>query len=651
MSFVRRYSTFPSAQVISQIEGIVIVDLTPPASFAGVNTGVVGLVGEFADMTYAVTVDGSGNVTTKARPVEVTSAQDMLNKVGGFDPTLGDFGGDDGNGFVAINGKRFSRLVLCPVNLASPKGVRLWRELPLNKSTTSATPKTPMAAATISAGTEFTSGANRAKLAKTVTFTADAAFAYGVNGAQNDNTGPEASAFFQAAGANFQTKGVKVGDALVLGVTGGTGLPGTYRIISVDSETQLQVEALDGGDFNWDAATSLPWRIHPAAAFDTGAENVYSQQSGYLIPARAIGPASIAEGAAMAPVAAVATAPGLRMGVMPTEGAVAGGLAYDADVQAENAPQSSDLDALYAGCFDALLTDAYPARDISILFSARTSDAIRAAMKTHVLSASAQGRGRMAVIAPSVNEVDMATVLGDAAPGVGATRDERVIYSWPGVQTSVAQAQNFSLKRADGTYTTDGVLDVRADGFMASVLSNLSAERNPGQAADPVPLCLSPILDFQSGNLPNFNMADYILFRQNGVAAIRFDRASGKSFQSGITSSMVTGQKNINRRRMADEIQDSLAQVYEKFSKLPLTSSLKDAINTETVAYLEGLLSSNNPAAQRIEAYSVDSKSGNTPELNAQGIYVVVVRVRMLATADDIVLQAEVGPTVTISVA
>ena len=47
----------------------------------------------------------------------------------------------------------------------------------------------------------------------------------------------------------------------------------------------------------------------------------------------------------------------------------------------------------------------------------------------------------------------------------------------------------------------------------------------------------------------------------------------------------------------------------------------------------------------------MDSRSGNTPELNAQGIYVVIVRVRMLATADDIVLQAEVGPTVTVTAA
>lgn len=650
MSFVRRFSSMPSASVISQIEGIVIVDQTPEGPFQGVNTGVVGVVGEFADMTYAVNVDGNGNVTTKPHPIVITSAQDLSSFAGGFDETLGDFGGDDGNGFVALSGKSFSRLVICPVNLASPKGVRLWRELPLNRSSTNATPVGTMLAATVPAGTKFTAGSNAAKLAKTVVFTADLAKASGITGNQNATGGAATYATFQAAGASFTAK-AQVGDALVVGVAGGSGAPGTYRIITVVSDTEIQVEQLDGTSFTWSGATDLPWRVHPAASFDTGAAHTYEEQSGYLLPARALGPASVAEGTAMAVVGAIANAPNLKMGIMPDDGATLGGLAYDADVQAANAPQSDALDTLYSTCFEALLADAYPARDISILVSARTSEAIRAAMQAHVQTASTQGRGRMAVIAPAVSEVSIQTVLGDASPGVGATRDERVIYCWPGVQTRVQKAQNISIKRADGTYTTDGVLDVRADAYMASILSNLASERNPGQASDPVPQCLDSVIGFQSGNLPDFKMSEYIEFRQNGIAAIRFDRSTAKTFQSGITTSLAANEKNINRRRMADEIQDSLAQIYEKFSKLPLTTAMKDAIDAETVSYMESLLSTTNPAAQRIEAYSVDSKSGNTPELNAQGIYVVVVKVRMLATADDIVLQAEVGPTVTVTAA
>jgi len=96
MSFIRRFSSFPSTQTISQIEGVVIVDALPPSPLAGVSTGVVGAIGEFADMTYAVNVSGVGAVTTKPQSVEVTSAQDMASFFGGFDATIGDFGGDAG---------------------------------------------------------------------------------------------------------------------------------------------------------------------------------------------------------------------------------------------------------------------------------------------------------------------------------------------------------------------------------------------------------------------------------------------------------------------------------------------------------------------------------------------------------------------------
>ena len=647
MSFVRRFTSQPSAAVINQIEGVVIVDLPVPGPMEGVSTGVVGVVGEFADMQYAVSVDGSGNVSTKAQPVEILSSADMVAKVGGWDATIGDFGGDDGNGYAMLAGKRFSRLVVAPVNLCSTKGVRLYRELPTN--TSAGFPIVPMQAATVSAGTEFKSGSDRVKVGTSVSFTADAQIAFGTDGSHGVYSGVTGT--FTSATGDFVNKGVKEGDALVLGTIGGAGSPGTYRVVAVSSATSIDVEALDGSALSWASTSSLPWRIHPAASFDSGAAHQFSEDAGYLIPARNLVQA-ISSGTAPFPALNAAAAgtgttwqplSGLRMAFNPTSG-----LSFNA-VQGVNVTTSGTLETLYASAIDAMLADASPMRDVSIMVAARTSTAIRSYLKQHVQAASAQGNGRMAVIAPPVSTVSETTVIGDAAPGVGATRDERVVYCWPGVKVSIQEAQNTAIKLASGVTATDGVIDQRADIFMASILSNLASERNPGQATDPVPTCLEGIIGFQSGNLPSFTMTDYILFKQYGVAAIRFDRTGVKVFQSGITSSVTSGQKNINRRRMADEVQDSLATIYEKFSKLPLSTQLKDSIDAETVAYMEGLLSSANPAAQRIEAYSVDTKSGNTPQLNAQGIYVVIVKVRMLATADNIVLQAEVGPTVTVS--
>lgn len=651
--FIRRYGYFPSQQTISQIEGVVIVDLPPPATIQGIQTGVAGIVGEFPDVTYAVSVDGSGNVTTKPQPVEVTSSQDMIDKVGGFDPTIGDFGGADGNGFTAVSGKRFSRLVLVPVNLASSKGVRLWRKLPLCTSATNPSPIVPMQAARVPAGTEFKAGANRVNLAKAVDFTAELDIARGIDGVQVAG-GPTTPITFTSASATFITSGVQEGDALVIGTFSSPGVPDTYRVVAVPSETTLDVEALDGSLQTWTGSANLPYRVHPAAAFDTGANHQLSEVQGYLIPARPLD-STVAEGSYINPTvqapAQTATSwnplTGLQMATQP---GVGNALIYTAAVQAPNVT-GTGLNTLYQTAIDSLLGDSSPARDVSILVAARTTSGIRSYLKQHVQLASANGIGRMTIIGPELTVVNETTVLGSSDPGVGANRDERVIYCWPGVRVNVSEAFGFNILTANGTYTSDGNLDVRADAFMASILSNLAAEKNPGQATDPVPLCLAPILAFQRGNLPAFSMTDYILFRQNGVAAIRFDRTAGKVFQSGITTSLLPGQKNINRRRMADEIEDSLAQAYNPLSKQVLTNQLRDAIDAETVAYLEGLKSATNPAAQRIADYSVDSRSGNTPALYAAGIHVVIVRVKMLATADVIVLQAEVGPSVNITAA
>jgi len=648
--FIRRYGYFPSEQTISQIEGVVIVDLPPPATVQGIQTGVVGIVGEFPDVTYGVTVDGSGNVTTRPQPVEITSSQDMLDKVGGFDSTLGDFGGADGNGFTAVSGKRFARLVLLPINIASSKGTRLWRKLPLCTSATNPSPIVPMQAARVPAGTEFKSGGNRVHVAKSIDFSADLDFVRGTDGEQLAG-GPATPITFRSLSSNFVTAGVQEGDALVVGTFTSLGVPDTYRIVAVNP-TALDVEALDGALQTWTGTANLPFRIHPAAAFDTGGSHQLSEVAGYLIPARPLD-STIAEDSYIYPTvqapAQTATSwdplTGLQIATQP---GVGNALFYTAAVQAPNVT-GSGLNTLYQTAFAAMLGDESPANDVSIIVAARTNSSIRSYLKQHVADASANGIGRMAVIGPELTVVNETTVLGSADPGVGANRSERVVYCWPGVRQQVSEAIGVRIRTANGTYTSDGILDVRADAFMASILSNLATERNPGQATEPVPTCLAPILAFQRGNLPTFSMTDYILFRQNGIAAIRFDRTAGRVFQSGITTSLIAGQKNINRRRMADEIEDSLARAYNPLSKQVLTNQLRDTIDAETVAYLEGLRSSTNPAAQRIADYSVDSRSGNTPQLYAAGIHVVIVRVKMLATADVIVLQAEVGPSVNIS--
>jgi hypothetical protein len=657
--FIRRFQYVPGTDVITQIEGAVIVDLPPPGSITGSGVGTVGVVGEFADMTYGVAVGSSGDVTTKPQPVEVFSSQDMLSKVGGFDETLGDTGISGGNGFIAVRNKKFSRLVIAPVNLCSSKGVRMWRELPTCKSTTDPTAAVILSGAVVAAGREFKSGANRVRSGAKALFTAIGAYKQAADGSVTaaGSSGPTQS-FTSATGAFLTCKSggpVQKGDLLVVGVIGGATFFGanavTYRVTAdAVSATALPVELLSGANFDWSSGAALPYRVHPASDGDTGLQNKAADVGGYLIPARPLDatiPADTVLTPSLVPPAPTATSwdplSGLYMRTIPTTG-----LVYTSTIQAPNAVSDATIDALYSAAIDSLLTDDLPAREVNIVVAARQSSAIRTKCKSHVLNASTQGVGRTTVISPALTTLTTSAAIADSDPGVGGNRDERVDYTFPGAQTFVPEAVGFSLKGADGALYTNGLLDTAAHMWLASVLSILPPERNPGQAGTPGSEVLSNVIAIQRG-VSGLQQADYIQYRAKGIVALRNDRTAGFIFQSGVTTSLTSGQKNINRRRMADYIEDSLAQRYVQFSKQPLTNALKDTIVGETDAFLGGLLSVNNPPAQRINGYIIDDKSGNTPNTEAQGIFVVIAKVRTTPTADFIVLQCEIGEAVKVT--
>ncbi len=659
--FIRRYSFFPDSSVISAIEGVVIVDLPPPGSIQGVDEGTVLVLGEFANMQYAVDVSTSGAITTDPRPVAVLGSQDLVDKTGPFDELLGNFGGALGNGFVEIRSKSFQSLVVCPVDVLtastqpSQGACRFWRDLPTNQSATIPQPIVPLSAATVEAGVEFTHASGDVRLASRAVFTDQAAYGSGVDGQVSGSSSTFQT--FQSLGANFTTLGAAKGDALVLGVIGAGGFQGSdagsFRVKSVTDAHNLVYEKHDGSAFVATASSSaLAWRLHIGETFDTGPNNAFAEAAGYQVLARPLS-ATIAAAQPLAPK--VAPPAGTATTWDPQSG-LAGEtnptlpITYDALVHAANPANNATLDARYQAALAACLDDSDPANTVQIVIPARKSSTIRNALKQHVVTASARDLTRRGIISPEINTNTLSTILGSADPGVGANRSERIDYSWPGARVSIPEAVGFSIATSDGKFTTDGILDVGGDGWLASIESNLPPERNPGQGAEPVPTVTSPILGFARGT-PKLDITSYTALRAAGVAGLRLDRSIGAYIiQSGVTTSLNSGEKNINRRRMADYVQDSLARGLAQFSKLPLTKSLKDSAVSECVAFLNGLLSPNNPAAQRIDGYTVDDVSGNTPALAQQNIFVIIVAVAMTPTADDFVLQTNIGNGVVTSV-
>jgi hypothetical protein len=675
--FVRRFTNFPPDDVITAIEGINIIDLPPPGSIAGVNQNIVALVGEFADMSFATAIDSAGVITTSIEPTEIVTGQDLVNKLGGFDFSLGQFGQDCGNGLVELRNKSFGRLVVAPVNLASAAGVRLWRQLATNKSATDPTPIIPTAGASVPAPLTFVQTATpieRLNIAGRVSFTGEEAYRTAVDGATTTaasaatQTLTSASAAFTTLSRSDGKIGVEIGDVVVLGVIGGAGALGTnaatYRVTAIPTATTLTLQTLDATNFVLTTGAAQPYRVHPggsADSFGAGASSALSSQGTFTVRVRPLtngagtgasnSDGTWATGTAITPLVAPPSASATTWDVLSGLAGKVGpttAVPFTTALQAPNAAQSASLDAAYSAALDSLLFDNVPASEVAHVWCARKSSTIRSLVRAHVLKTSSNGVGRTSSISPALNltvTTALSTVTGDTDPGVGANRDERVFYHWPPVKTFVPEAVGVYIKRADGT---DGIIDCTGDGWMSSIMGNLAPERNPGESSEVTKTVLAPVLGYAT-NVPALDINAFKLMRLRGISGIRIDKTVGPVFQSGVTTSLTSGQKNINRRKIADFIEDSMGAAFKPYSKLPLSDQMKDAVVGQADDFLSDMLSADNRSRQRINGYLLDEKSGNTPSSESKGIFVLIIKVRTTPTADFIVLQFSVGDGVVVS--
>jgi hypothetical protein len=280
----------------------------------------------------------------------------------------------------------------------------------------------------------------------------------------------------------------------------------------------------------------------------------------------------------------------------------------------------------------------------NVIISARASNAVRTALRANVLDASSQGAyGRMSVIRPPLKTTRAIAKGTTLQPGVGAYRSQRVIYAYPGVSVMIPQIAARGTAGGVG-FTADGVIDVGFDTWVASLMSQLPPEENPGQSTD----FLVNVLGIETGNtdVQNLTLADYRAFKSSGIAAYRNDEGTS-IIQSGITSvdpATQSSLKNINRQRMSDFITDTLSIRLNTFSKKLASRTRRANVMGEIDAFMRQL-----QADERIDSYLIDGKSGNTATTIAAGLFRIILKVKTIPSMDVIVLDAEVGETVTIT--
>jgi hypothetical protein len=293
------------------------------------------------------------------------------------------------------------------------------------------------------------------------------------------------------------------------------------------------------------------------------------------------------------------------------------------------------MDNAYIAAFEASLDDQGAAKEANYLLSARRSETVVREGRNNANKATECGMAARKFITGDPLGTDTNTIIENIAK----FRSDRVFYTGKGMKVRIPGIAERGVAGGTG-FTADGIITVRPDGPLATICASRPPEENPGQET-------RLIEDFFEVDTfgETLSIETYKAYRREGVIVPRVDRVAGVVMQSGVTSSLATGRKTCARRKMADFIQDTLANNLIPFSKKLNTQSRRNSIKATANSFLVGLRSDDNPELKRIEDFSIDDSvnAGNTSDSLALGIYRLAIKVRTLASLDFIVVTVEAG--------
>ena len=730
--FIRRWTSDPGMSVLLEIEAVNILDIEPEAPITSVGYGTIMLVGEFENGPFI-------------EPTEVFGPSDLASTFGSFgysyagvvanNPSARKRLADstvvpeywNGNGMVALNGKRFSRLIIVRVDtsVGSVSFSRLASILGNVQTTFAVAPgqtiifdvgggnvtATILGTHAAYAGGVFPGGGNSGfvggewvDVAVDVSATVRVYFLAAdqtpaqvvsrINGymgfvfaSVNAAPGVTLTSVKYGTGANTKVIGSNVAGTLTaigwaINTASGTGSAVDLDAMTV-AETHTLVHAASAAvnvDVGYGGAVRMVNVLTPltgtlkfvstssATAFGfLPADVVVTAVTGtaQTIPAGTrVRNAGAVEWVTMQDVAVTAESAGpysvkVRPGL--DDGTVVGSLAnlvttlYDPPQYnsfAVNNPlpltvplTENQIDTAYLAAYDKTYDINSVVKQVNVGYCARQSNAVRRKGRDNAVYASATGcLGRLFCTRPPFNTT-RAVAKQVAEPGVQAYRNERVIYCYPEASCYMPAIATRGVGGGAG-FTADGFIDEGADGFMAMQCSLLPPQENPAQITD----YLSAISGLGSGaNLAGWDMTDYISFKAYGIAALRMDGGTPE-FQSGVTSVDPTahpGQVTINRRRLADQLQDTLALRAKNYGKKLGTRTRYAALLGVISEYMGQLVK-----GEVIADFVIDGKTGNTAATLATVIRWINVYVQSITSMDDIVLQCQISPnaiTVTAS--
>ncbi len=248
----------------------------------------------------------------------------------------------------------------------------------------------------------------------------------------------------------------------------------------------------------------------------------------------------------------------------------------------------------------------------------------------------------------SISGDPLGTTVSESIANVAvfaSANSDRLFYTAKGLKVRVPEIAALGTTGGLG-FTADGIITVRPDGPLTTVCAILPPENNPGEST-------GLIADFFEVDAfgETLGIEAYKAWKAAGISVPRLDRQSGMVFQSGVTTSTDPARVTMARRKMADFLQDTAAEILNPFVKQLNTQSRRDLVRGVWDGFLGGLESAQNPDLARIVSFVTDDSvnAGNTEAVLAAGVYIIETRVKILSSLDDIVVRTEIGEGVIIS--
>lgn len=245
-------------------------------------------------------------------------------------------------------------------------------------------------------------------------------------------------------------------------------------------------------------------------------------------------------------------------------------------------------------------------------------------LETHV----ANTQDKIAILAGAEGD-SVATAITDVADY--RDTDGRLIYAYPWVQTSID---------GSSTYTSPA-------SWVASVLSQTSPHIDPAFTKN------KQFLGGITGLKTALTRTNYISLKNAGIMAFEMDDSEAK-IKSGIVTQISDSSKiTVLRRRMADYLTASVANYLKNFQNAVNSKANRQLVKGAILSFIqaqenEGILPKDSDVTTG-KAKLVDTESLNTDATIAAGYFKILWKQRIYSAMRYIVLQAEIGESVTVT--